>query len=285
MSHFIPDKIVDTIRERGALRTPALALTFDMTEEQIDQQLGLLCAAGGPLVRCDVELAVGKKVKEYRCSLIGGGKCDPAFYIAGAPRRAVEPKANQAFGSAKAVTQALAARFQKPADPHFNHVPPTARAAPNPITPRKEADAPMTTASRIINATKKLGPMTVPQIRSVVDEQHVPAICSQLVRKRRLVRLGGGHKSTIYGLPGQKAPLKPVRGAKQGGRPSMRKKRAAQPAPAVTVARGSGTFRPAIASDGALLLMGAATPGELSPAETRVLAEFLRRVDRTGVRA
>jgi hypothetical protein len=128
--------------------------------------------------------------------------------------------------------------------------------------------------------------MTAPQVRSVVDEEHVATTCSQLARKKQLVRLGGGEKRTIYGLPGQKAPAnhyKPVRGAKRGGRPSMRKKRAVRPAPAVE--RESGAFRPAIASDGALLLMGAATPGELSPSETRILAEFLRRVDRTGVRA
>ena len=44
-------------------------------------------------------------------------------------------------------------------------------------------------------------------------------------------------------------------------------------------------FRPAITADGALLLIGQEKAGELNRGETRVLAEFLRRVDRTGVRA
>lgn len=271
MSALVTDQIVKTIRELGAARTPVLAQTFGMSEALVERALWPLCVPGGPLVSCVVEVA-GQRVKEYRASAIGGGKLNDTFTPVGRPRTAVEKKPDPAFGSARAVTQALAARF-KSASP--------APVAPKPTTPRKEVDAPMsTTTDKIIAAIRKHGPMTSAQLRDHVKDQNATTICGQLARKGKLVKLGGGYRTTIYGVDGQKPPAGAAQSRKQ-------KKRAeggrATPMRKTTV--NAGTFRPAIASDGALLLMGAATPGELSPAETRVLAEFLRRVDRTGVRA
>jgi len=62
-------------------------------------------------------------------------------------------------------------------------------------------------------------------------------------------------------------------------------RRAAKFARQETAARAAGSFRPAITADGALLLIGVADAGELNSAETRVLADFLARVDRSGARA
>lgn len=64
----------------------------------------------------------------------------------------------------------------------------------------------MTTAERILRAIEKRGPMDVPTLRSLIDAEHIATTCSQLHRKKKLVKLGGGPKTTIYGLPGQKAP-------------------------------------------------------------------------------
>lgn len=138
----------------------------------------------------------------------------------------------------------------------------------------------MSVAQRIISAIEKRGPMTSGQLRSLIDDKNVPTICSQLAKAKKLVRLDGDKRGSAYGLPGQKTSAKA--GAAKPRRflrePHRRVETPRANAPA-------GDFRPAIAADGALLLMGQATPSELTPGEARVLADFLRRIDRTGMRA
>lgn len=169
----------------------------------------------------------------------------------------------------------------------------------------------MNLVDRIKAALEKHGPMTVPQLRAHVDHPHVPTYLSQLAKRDALVRLGGGHKSTVWGLPGQKAPeaspgtpTKPKAKRAGGGGAAMRRKRRVKRTSRISVAAAraagikaaktraanaaraaAGTFRPAIASDGALLLLGAATAGELNRGETRVLVDFIRRLDKAEIGA
>lgn len=207
MSHFAIDNIVAEIRKRGGLRTPGLALVFHMSEPQLDAALEPLCATGGPLISCDVEVA-GKRVKEYRASTIGGGKLNDTFTTApGRPRRAVEPKANPAFGSARAVTQALAARFQKP-------------TATWPVSKEEHH---MKTPAKILTAFRERGPMRLAELRQRVGGDLTPQL-AKLCASGEVVRLGGRTRSTIYGLPGQKvlaaqqdkaAPAEPAAGSEE----------------------------------------------------------------------
>lgn len=263
MSGFIDGEIVDMIRARGALRTPGLALHFEVTEAEIDGWLAPYCAAG-QLISCGVELAGGKRVTEYRCSVAGGGSLISEAYTAGRPRTKLEQKTDHAFGSRAAIRKEIAEQFKSA---------PPAPPAPKPTKPRKEVDAPMKTTIRIIRAIEKLGPMSLPKIRSVVDEPNMSTICSQLVKKGQLVKLGGEPKKTIYGLPGQKAPANasattaPKAPGKTGLKPGKK--------PAAWAARLSGATI-ALGEDRLHALLADALHGrcfQLSAGETRELAE------------
>lgn len=198
------DTAVNLIRDRGGLRTPGLALTFHMTEGELDRTLAPLCTPGGPLISCDVEVA-GKRVKEYRASTIGGGKLKEIGYSGAA--RAQPKKTGEPFGDRTEITQALNARFTPPPRQNERVQSPEPATKPAPAQPsRKEISHPMTTADSILQALKKHGPMTTAQLRGHVDYKFLSTVTSQLARKGRIVKLGGGTKSAVYGLKGQKAP-------------------------------------------------------------------------------
>lgn len=197
---FVLDSVVTMIRERGGLRTPGLALAFNMSEAEIDRALWPLCAPGGPLISCLVEVD-GKRVKEYRASIIGGGKAKEIAY-SGTPR--ATPVQSQPFGAPKGITQALNARFTPP-----SRQTPVSQPAVKPApakTPRKEIEHTMTTASKILNALEKHGPMSTAQLREHVNYPYLSTVASQLARKGKIKKLGGADRGAIYGLEGQKAP-------------------------------------------------------------------------------
>jgi len=172
---------------------------------------------------------------------------------------------------------------------------------------KEERDDTMTATTdrdRIFAAYRTHGPMTTRQLRKHVPGARISMLVAQLANSSQLGRLGGTKCNTIYGLPDQHAPVsapdKPPRSIhrkrrqRAGGGTAMHKRRVkrmpklAKPRAATRKAlpQSAGAFRPAIAADGALLFIGAAKGDfELNRAEVRVLAEFLRRVDRTGARA
>jgi hypothetical protein len=121
-----------------------------------------------------------------------------------------------------------------------------------PVAPTPAAfneEKPMSIRERVLAALKKAGPMTSRQMREHVDVKHVAVEMAQAADAGALVRLGGGARSTIYGLPGQKAKVAdqpaPPQDEKQKSKPRPNKaKRKAQP----PKGRGRRVSRPAPAS-------------------------------------
>lgn len=174
----------------------------------------------------------------------------------------------------------------------------------------------MTTREKIIAALGKFGPMTSVQMSEHVDAKWLSTIAHQLAKGGELKILGGGKRSSIYGLPGQKAetaehPAKPKR-AKKRSAPvrKVQRKTARKVQKTVTVSRRSlareapvlrtpradlripyadaaaSAFRTAIASDGAMIFLGATGgPFELTRPESRALIDFVRTLDRAGLAA
>lgn len=227
------DTIIETIRERGSLRTPELARAFNVSDAELDRALWPACGIGQALISCVVEVA-GKRVKEYRASAIGGGKLNDTFTAVGRPRTAVDQKTDPAFGSAKAVTQALAARFT-PAPIA------SAPAAAKPTAKRQEANPAMSTTDKILKALEKHGPMTTAQLREHVDYQFLSTVTGQLARKGRIKKLGGADRGTIYGLEGQKA---------SEGAPAAPKRTESKPARKAAVKRPHGSLQVRAAARG-----------------------------------
>jgi len=157
--------------------------------------------------------------------------------------------------------------------------------------------------------------MTTGQLRKHVNIGWVAVACAKAARDGALVRLGGGAHSSIYGLPGQKlatrdagavvtVPAKRKKTAKAAVKRSAPERKVqrntATSATPTRVARPAGghlriekaalrttyaaaaasAFRAAIASDGAMLFLGAAAGAfELNRGETRALIDFVRTLD------
>lgn len=267
-----------------ATRDDQLARALDSDTATIAAALAPECASGA-LVSCRIDRVGSTPVNEYRVSAAG-------------PRKADE------------------SHLKKPPTPP-ERVLAAAKAAPVPAPHRSvplqhnAGDATMSVSERILAAYKKHGPMTTRQLSEHVDAAWVSITCSQLAKQGKLVRLGGGAHSTIYGLPGQKlpkgdavatAPAKPKKAAKVAAKKRSKTKRKVQRNTATSAARPAGphlrirnaelrlgnagagkqfsTFRTAIASDGAMIFLGAAAgPFELTRPESRALIEFVRTLD------
>ena len=184
MSGDLVLQMVDTIRQRGSLRSPDLAQAFKLCEHEIDVLLDVQRAAG-ELISCDVELAGGKKVKEYRCSTIGGGKLLHHSPI-GRPRSKHAPKPDPAFGSRAAIKNAIAKRFQEAGAP-------------------AQKEIPMSTSDKILAAFRAHGPMPVPELRRHVKVENLSTLILNLRIEGKVKRLGGSPRRSVWGLPGQKA--------------------------------------------------------------------------------
>lgn len=285
------------ILDRGTIRSGAIAELLGCAPAAVHRLLQP-AVDSGELIACAVE-AGGEKLVEYRYSAAGSGMVRPAF----SPYRSA-PEMKKPPTPVRGVFYKKETVFGADPAPGGAMSPLLTRAA---FIPPKEPKVNNTT--KIVKALKKRGPLTVPELRKYMDIKRLAIIVAQLRAHGTLKRLGGGAHSSIYGLPGQvledrdkalgaapkvrqvQPPKKAAGGAKAPRKYKKRKARNSSPAvedrqPVLRAARiVAGRFRPAIACDGALLLTGAVEAFELNSAETRVLADFLARVDRTGVRA
>jgi hypothetical protein len=282
------ERAIALIGKRRALRSPAIAEAFDCTPVNVETLLRPAVEAGR-LLACSVETPEGRTT-EYRLSLAAGGKLSEYVPTKHGPSPDPVKERLREWGPPKAeLTSGQVAASARTGTPGDNV---TSRGnagdhAPGREVPRKEKQ--MSTTDKILAAYKAHGPMTARECAKYVKCGWLSIATSQLAARGRLVRLGGGAHSTIYGLPGQKAGAKAAQKASRGGKRMRRRKQIrARELPAMQFASAPPAvngFRPAIAADRSLLLIGQAQAGELSRDELRTLAEFLRRVDRTGVRA
>lgn len=294
----LAQRAIALIASGKAIRDDRLAWELDTDMATICAALAPACASGA-LVSCKIERVGSTPVNEYRLSAAGPRKADDSHL-----KKPPTPPA-----------AVLAAAKAAPVSP------PRKSAPPQPST---EGDT-MSAVERILAAFEKHGPMTVKEARKHADVAWIGVTCAQFARKGKLVRLGGGPKSSIYGLPGQKLPKgesaaaataparrkkatkvkhkkrsAPVRKVQRKTAPSARRPRvlikpekdfrATPPAGGhlrighadlgKQYADGPAGFRTAIASDGAMLFLGAAAgPFELTRPESRALIEFVRTLD------
>lgn len=273
------------IRKAGSLRTPALAEQLGLGEAAVDAMLEP-ARADGRVITCNVT-AGGREVIEYRCSVSG-----QSVNLRDATWRARQAHVAAAQSSRGETEPSSSSRLSSPE---------AARTAA-PTTPKGERT--MTVRDRIEAALTAHGPMTAQELRKHVDVEGLSGICSGLWKRGIIRKLGGGARSSIYGLPSQKLEERKVGDALERGAELGRKKRKGRakkaaparakharkrrlkrtsriPAPATPspAARKKGGFRPAIAGDGALLFMGAARGDfELERAQARGFVEILRRL-------
>ncbi len=170
----------------------------------------------------------------------------------------------------------------------------------------------MSVHERVLASFKEHGPMTAGQLRKHVDVAWVAVACAKAARDGALVRLGGSAHRSIYGLPGQKlpkgdagavtaAPAKPKKASKAAAKKRSAPVREVQRKTARKVQKPVSasvreaakeakrfpspgdevrSFRAAIASDGAMIFLGAAAGVfELNRVEARRLVEFVRTLD------
>lgn len=242
-------RAIALIGKRGTMRDNQLAEEFGCSERAVALALGPHCEPGERLVRCTVTLIGKGNVNEYRLSAAGPRKADDSHLR----KRPTPPEAVLAAAEAA-----------------------TVRAPHRTVPPQHNTEgATMSVFERILKAYGKQGPMTSRELRKYVDVAWVSVACSQLAKQGSLVRLGGGAHSSIYGLPGQKlpngetdavatAPAKRKKAAK-----AAPKKRSAPAAHLRTrnaelrpgnadAGKEFSAFRTAIASDGAMIFLGAA---------------------------
>ena len=282
----LADRALALIKKRGTMRSNQLAGGLGSDEAAVDVALAPHCASG-ELVRCSVTLIGKGAVNEYRISAAG-------------PRKADDSDQKKPPTPPEAVLAAAAA------------APEAAQPRTTPHQPSDEGET-MSVHERILAAYKKHGPMTTRQLRKYVDVSWVSVACGQAATQGALVRLGGGARSTIYGLPGQKlptgrepaAPAKPKKARKAAAKKRSAPVRKVQRKTAKKVQKtvlpprqpagrhlrtehadlrpqraDAGAFRTAIASDGAMIFLGAAAGAfELNRVESRALIEFVRTLD------
>ena len=260
------EQALTLVMERGEMRSSAIAELLDCTAANVHELL-MPAVARGELVACDVE-AGGARLKDYR--------------VAASPKPAF--------------------RRSRPEELK----PPTPLPAEQPAAPEQPKEVHAVSIKDKIVAALKRGPMKTRALHAVIGGggAYLSTTLSKLAAEKAIERVGFG----TYGLPGTKAddapqPRRLPKKRTGGGRRMQRKRKADKGATARkawttrrAAARSESAalaglkvlangFRPAITADGALLLIGQEKAGELNRGETRVLAEFLRRVDRTGVRA
>ncbi|TAK82100.1 MAG: hypothetical protein EPO20_22685, partial [Betaproteobacteria bacterium] len=240
----LADRAIELIRKHGTMRDNQLAARLGCNELQVALALSPLCETG-ELVRCSVKLVGKGEVNEYRVSAAGPRKADDSHLR----KRPTPPE--QVLAAAAAATVRTTHRS----------VPAAHRTAPT--QPRKGENT-MTDVARILAAFEKHGPMTVKEAREHADVAWIGVACPQLARRGKLVRLGGGPKSSIYGLPGQKLPkgnaeavaIAPTKPTKRKARKTIKLPLPVRRGPGLRTARAdlrmpnadAGAFRAAIAS-------------------------------------
>lgn len=276
---------IDFIRKRGSLRTPAIAVELGIGEAAVDAMLAPACARG-ELTTCTVE-AGGRRVIEYRLSISGGGKL--VAYAPNAPKATPAAKNAQARAAHLRIkTETTFGTDLKPGEINETLARPIRVTAPAPGHRRgAKGEQKVNLVDKIVAAFKKHGPMTTAQLREHHDHPHITTYCSQLAKRGVLGRLGGGKRTTIYGLPDQKAPETttdaPPRSIHRSKAGKHAKKRAGGGSVAMRrkpdLKHPKKAFRPALAADGAILFLGAYRGDfEIRRAEARVVVDLVRRL-------
>jgi hypothetical protein len=275
----LADEAFDLVRERGCIRSSAIADLLDITPANVHALLAP---------------AVERGELQAASVLYGGEECKDYTFVRpekAPPHRAVLAPIETAAATEPATNPNQVLRREVSIQP-------------------KEETMP-SLADKLEKLFKKHGPMTSGQLREHIKDSEVSKVLKG--SGSRFARLGGKTRGTIWGLPDQEAPKaevptgddapswrrrkKPKAAKRAGGGRRMRKPsrkgsaaarkahktRRANLRAAAARARSedviAGAFRPSIAHDGAVLLNGAAKPGELSGTEAKTLFGFLERIN------
>jgi hypothetical protein len=170
-----------------------------------------------------------------------------------------------------------------------------------PVAREPQGEPQMKLKDRIIEALTKRGPLSADALAGQCGSTR--GLILFTVAKMKAagdVTATGSPRSRVYVLPGDTrvasaastaSVSKPKKAAKLQRKTAKRKAKTPRIASVLKdkgVALGkfhpyAGSFRPAVASDGALLLMGASQPGELNRAEFSALVGFIRKMDDGGM--
>lgn len=262
LEKYLKDAL-DLIRERGQVRSAAIGELLVLDVDQVHVLLQPAVDAG-ELVCCDV-LVGGLQQKEYRESMAAGTPAaklstDTGYLFPKNRQAATEPNAAQ---------------------------PPQGEPQMATKTNKKQ-----TRHDKIAAAFKAHGPMTTRELR-----EHVQITGLNAVVRTEFEEVGTlGARKRVYGLEGQ--TMKDRKGADAGEsaptssratrKPAGRTKRAPRgssiPAIATDRVMLASTFRPALAHDGSILLIGQEKAGELNRNEARMLSSFIVRLHESGAR-
>ena len=158
---------------------------------------------------------------------------------------------------------------------------PQASPAPAPIAPAPPPEIRMTTADKILALYEQHGMMSTRQLRKHIKVANLSTLCSILVRKHRLVKVGGGPRSSVYALAARTVPEKPPEPTPRAPKPAPKSAPSALPVPAalrVPAAPINGTrAKFAIDADGNLALNRAEGGISLDPTEFATLRAFIER--------
>lgn len=291
------------IRSAGALRSPGLAEKLGMSQAELEQMLDLP-EVRSHFVTCGVTLGDGSQAVEYRCSA-SGGKYNVLAAMA-ARGAATAPRNQSTAGQAGDSTRVDTGAHHEAERDSSNESPATAPARP--ADPQKE-NGKMKAHEQIAAAFAKHGAMGAAELSKHVKVNslgyHLAAGAS--ATPPRFARLSGRTSGTIWGLPGQEVPPSPHAGVEKGDQPNRTqrgrrlKKTSRIPSRTVEAKKPRSAFRPALASDGAILFMGAKGGDfeiarkevravldlvrRLTPAELGATATFLERLDKAEVGA
>lgn len=290
------EQALSVVKKHGQIRTSALALAlcFEDDDDALDRLLEP-AAADGRLITCRVGLGGEVTTTEYRLSISGGGKL--VSYSPNSPQ--ATPAAKNAAARAAALRLKTETTFGVDA-PRVADIRPVelAPAVPTASTSTK-GEHDVTFRDKVIELLKKHGPMTTRELRAHgLKDANASTLVGQLAARGALGIVGGGARSKIYGLPDQKiADRKVVDGVSVGAdkaRRSIHKRRRAKPARHARKRAGGGSvamrrkpalkrskrpFRPALAADGAILLLGAKRGDfEIPREQARALVDINRRL-------
>lgn len=263
-------------------REEILAALTEHPDGLTSKELAPLC----PAAECD-PLIVGRVIAALRSEEVihAIGLRDGATVY----RFGKQPKESTAAepASARGSGQPLPRPVTTPA-------PTTARPAEHQANEEKT----MTIRAEIEAALKKHGPMDTRAMRKHGLKQETLAInCADLLKREVLVKLGGGPRSTIYGLPGQKlgeaepsAPTPPAprkkkmrvkakskKGLRPRRAPEPTRKNGAPPRPLTPPANGAPEF--AINEHGELGIDAGAQKIRLDPTAFARLRSFIESTE------
>lgn len=286
------------IRKQGFARSNVIAGELDMRIADVETRLRP-AVERGDLVTCDLTLGEDQiRATEYRASTVAGGKLLAHSPIGRTPVKPDPVKARlKEWGTPRtrpaaeplAGTERPERRGTDEQHRRNDHAAPTAAHAAEP-----KGEPKMSTREKIAAALKAHGPMLFSALKKRVDASE-GAISVALSNGREtdpplFAKLGGGPRSTIWGLPGQKIPapkaLDTQRRKAAGGAAAMRNKhgrkgRVKRTSAIPVKARGSRRpFQVVLCSDGALLFLNA-TSGDLdlSRDECRGLVKAVRHLE------